>query len=426
MFRYRPLDKILDENELQNNSIYLPSGQADKYEMWTNFYWAGDKIVWKNLLIHFYLTMSDVLDLGFIEGKNDVNEKIIRDTFKAYISFNFTRFKKIDLKERGLNWFLDDDIVHQMLDYFGDGHKVSMQEMKLRILELCPVFFMAHSAYVKGVTPSNEKNGHNIIKWNNEDYARLQRLWTDFIFKISIPRDDHGEFVEAITNFPKYYLSELIKIGQPYAYILSFTKDPLNAAMWTMYTGNKGVCLEYKRDDGLRLRMPTSYSEKGVGYSWQNWPYSKTVYVAKRSHEFDSNFFMSITRLQNQYAESFYIDSQGNVSSIFNDMFNFDVERYKRLWCKWASIGNTKIQNWSYEKEYRILIQSEMEDFESKDQKTIQYDPSELKSITFGSATPEEAKFKIRNIVQKKWGEGVIKFYQQEINEEGEIIRTEA
>lgn len=371
MFRYRPLDKILGKNELKNNSIYLPSDQADKYEMWTNFYWAGDKIVWKNLLIHFYLTISDVVDLGFIDGgKSDDVEKAIRDTFKADVSFNFSRFKKINLKERGLNWFLADDIVHQMLDYLGDGHRVSMKEMKLRILELCPVFLMAHATYNTETKAVNGKPIHNIVEWDSEsyetEYVVLQRIWTDFLFKIHIPRDDHREFVEAVTNFPKYYLDELIKIGQPYTYILSFTKDPLNAAMWTMYTEDKGVCLEYKRDDGLRLRMPTSYSSSGIGYSWQNWSYSKTVYVAKRSHEFDSNFFTSITRLQNQYAQSFFIDSKGNVSSIFDDMFHFDDERRNRFWHKWAKIGNTKTKNWSYEKEYRILIQSEMGDFESK------------------------------------------------------------
>ena len=81
-----------------------------------------------------------------------------------------------------------------------------MREMKLRILELCPIFLMAYTAYIAEAKPFNRKSVHNIIKWDGKnyevDYTALQRFWTDLLFKISIPRDDHKEFIEAITVNP--------------------------------------------------------------------------------------------------------------------------------------------------------------------------------------------------------------------------------
>ena len=62
----------------------------------------------------------------------------------------------------------------------------------------------------------------------------------------------------------------------------------------------------------------------------------------------------------------------------------------------------TKIKDWAYEQEYRLVLADESSQFSEKSDRKLTYDFDSLKGIIFGMRTPTEDQMKIIKIIEKK------------------------
>jgi len=61
LYRFRPVDRLLDKNhELERQEIFFasPAQLNDPMEGFKDIFWKGDSIVWKNLFKHFLLCLN--------------------------------------------------------------------------------------------------------------------------------------------------------------------------------------------------------------------------------------------------------------------------------------------------------------------------------------------------------------------------------
>jgi hypothetical protein len=60
LYRFRPLSRLLDKNELLNQEIFFasPDSLNDPMEGFRDIFWQGDVIVWQNLFRHYLLCLE--------------------------------------------------------------------------------------------------------------------------------------------------------------------------------------------------------------------------------------------------------------------------------------------------------------------------------------------------------------------------------
>jgi hypothetical protein len=69
LYRFRPLRRLLDQNELLNQEIFFanPDNLNDPMEGFRDIFWQGDVIVWENLFRHYLLCLEwgySIVSLG--------------------------------------------------------------------------------------------------------------------------------------------------------------------------------------------------------------------------------------------------------------------------------------------------------------------------------------------------------------------------
>jgi hypothetical protein len=61
-----------------------------------------------------------------------------------------------------------------------------------------------------------------------------------------------------------------------------------------------------------------------------------------------------------------------------------------------------KLKDWSYEREYRLMLSGLVLDFSDKKSRTVTYNFDDLDGIIFGIKTPNQKKLEIFKIVEEK------------------------
>ena len=95
---------------------------------------------------------------------------------------------------------------------------------------------------------------------------------------------------------------------------------------------------------------------------------------------------------------------------------NLDIDAWrKKYWDVYIRDITVKSLDWEYENEYRVILQSFLHDYSSKNERALKYDFSCLKGIIFGIKTSLEHKVEIIKIIRKKCldsGRNAFDFYQ--------------
>lgn len=81
-----------------------------------------------------------------------------------------------------------------------------------------------------------------------------------------------------------------------------------------------------------------------------------------------------------------------------------DEEKWRsKYWQRFSNIVSTKLDEWSYENEYRLILSSMVHNyFENKNNRKLRYDFSDLSGIVFGLRTTVEDKVRIMKVIQEK------------------------
>ena len=72
VFRFRTIDRLLNDRELEDQYIYFanPDELNDPVEGLRNIVWHGDAIVWENFFIHYLRSLQMFVLLFFTTDRN--------------------------------------------------------------------------------------------------------------------------------------------------------------------------------------------------------------------------------------------------------------------------------------------------------------------------------------------------------------------
>ena len=88
--------------------------------------------------------------------------------------------------------------------------------------------------------------------------------------------------------------------------------------------------------------------------------------------------------------------TNGNMSFRAPDVYLNDDEWREKYWAGCLASQTTKLEDWAYEQEYRLILQQLMTDYSDPRARKLKYKFSDLKGIVFGIETPEQDKLEIR------------------------------
>lgn len=208
------------------------------------------------------------------------------------------------------------------------------------------------------------------------------------------------------SEFPEAYVQELEKIVYPEWYAACFMAECSNSSVWGHYGDNhKGVCLIYNvklDDDNKSINLNGIHGWGSSGPIYNNAPHRfHMIDYEKKYVEVD--FFKSLGRLTRPVLNEFWFSNeQGETSSCAEEMNSNEDSWRNRYWENFFHGVTTKLKDWQYEKEYRLIISNMLFDFSDSERRKLKYNFKELQGIIFGIKTSAEDKLKILKIIEKK------------------------
>ncbi|AYO23130.1 DUF2971 domain-containing protein [Vibrio owensii] len=199
-----------------------------------------------------------------------------------------------------------------------------------------------------------------------------------------------------------------------------FMSDYENASVWGHYGDNHtGVCLIYQSDDNdcISIKRPVSSSSNGeCSFEYKPSNLAKITYSDSANRSID--FFNSLGILPAHKARKHWFSShEGEISSLIN---NFDTSEWRsEYWKKFYRDITLKNEDWSYEKEHRLILTSMLFDFSTVEKRCLKYDFKQLKGVIFGVKTPIIDKVRIIKIIERlceEHGVDSFEFYQASYN----------
>jgi hypothetical protein len=108
----------------------------------------------------------------------------------------------------------------------------------------------------------------------------------------------------------------------------------------------------------------------------------------------------------------------GNRSPYGEHILGSEAAWRERYWENFYVGATRKLQVWSYEQEYRLVLASELIDFStSKDIRKAKYDFNDLDGIIFGMMTPTDKKLLIAKVSRK----GAVRANRTPRNDDAEV-----
>jgi hypothetical protein len=444
LYRFRSTRSLLDGfHELEKQEIYFspPDQLNDPMEGYKDVVWCGDAIVWRNLLRHYALCLLQSTYLFFVMGSEfdtkyiqnvignmpgDLPDAPIRDIYQI-VSINF-------LSENGVVAFVEAISTHP---YPVRRHEVTYH---LRNLHPLALLIIMNEIARRGLIRRNGSGNCPINFASLEQHARhLQKNIANKLINIPYQNDKREEFFASLElmnlqvqlisdindssnlsirhwnflfrDFPSIYASSTdILIHQPW-FTACFAADPTDASMWGTYgDGHRGVCLKFNTGSdntdtpGLNLygfngwsgnkeRITMSHS-----FSWNSFheiKYSKTY------PEID--FFRSIGRVASKHLTEFwYRGDSGEISLCASDVYTDKTAWREKYWKTFYDGITCKTPEWSHEKEYRLILSSNLYDFSDINSRKLVYKFPSLSGIIFGDKTRNSDKKDIIQIIRQK------------------------
>ncbi len=223
-------------------------------------------------------------------------------------------------------------------------------------------------------------------------------------YNVSPPNDDNRIFL--LFGFPDGYIQSIERIVYPDWYAACFMTKYSNSSVWGNY-GNKhqGVCLSFKAvtDNDrayIKLYGINGWGSSGPSYGIRDHTFYKIDYEKKHV---EVDFFRSLGRLPSPVLmKCWYTNENGSRSTCADDIFKYEDQWRERYWTKFYQGITTKIVDWMYEEEYRLILTGSILDYSDPESRKLKFDFNDLESITFGIKTSTEDKLKIMKIIESK------------------------
>lgn len=442
MYRFRSIYNLLDgHQELENQEIYFaPSDDLnDPMEGFLDVYWDGDAIIWENLLKHFLMCIEQFFSLNLIAGETvEIKTKEI-PVFKNRSVYPTDEYKKIYVQLE--KHFFEFEYIKKLPE------NLSNRNSPLRRSELITYLRLVHAYAIQSITSVYQEYGlvnkrtkrkrfqdlQNFIKEKDPLIEIINRAEKEFstkadlastFFSVAGKVTDELNLLTAFHNssmsissnkfflfyeFPQAYVSRIEEIVYPNWYTACFMSSCSNSSVWSHY-GNqhKGVCLKFKtiskgEKTQLNIEKVIGWNDNGATIGMVPLTFYKVNYENKH---IEIDFFQSLGRLQVFILRSqWYTDKDGNLSRCAKPISkDCEVEDkwHTEYWNSFYKGVTTKLMDWNYENEYRLIVTNMLDDFDTVKSRKLKYDFNSLEGIIFGIKTTTEDKLKIMKIIDDK------------------------
>jgi hypothetical protein len=222
--------------------------------------------------------------------------------------------------------------------------------------------------------------------------------------------DDRRSWLFVARDFPDYYVNALERLIYPDWHTACFVANPTNASMWGAYgDGQRGACLKFRtRPDKEGCRTLDLYRAN----SWSGGSDGVIAHYSYVPHRFEEirytadfpeiNFFQSLGTIPRSKLEFWYLGESGERSSVASMIWSGDESWRNDYWRKFSQSVSTKTPEWSHEKEYRLLLYSDMQRFDDVLSRKLKYRFADLVGISFGIKTTTADKIRIMRIIEQK------------------------
>ncbi|MHB1564475.1 MAG: DUF2971 domain-containing protein [Leptospirillum sp.] len=442
-YRFRSLDALLGEHqELEKQEIYFspPEQLNDPMEGYKDLVWQGDEIVWRNLIKHYLLCLTQTVLTAMISGEE--YQPVISKNFIFTTQHSLPTQSLKAIYQRICEIFFSSYNLNELPELLANcKHPFRRDEIEFCLRGLHPVAFnnvmkifreeslippAGESPPPPELTEENVVNSLfkvlNTIKDKDRriDPEALRHLFiaAGHIHKQCVLTRYLGEtnqlakaWHSIFYSFPEQYVDNLSNLVYFDWYTACFVADPTHAAMWGNYgVSHKGVCLKFRAEetDGnlsvLKVRGIVGWhggpNGGGPNYGEIPLPFEKVTYSEKMA---EIDFFRSIGRLPIPALKSgWYTDDTGQVSECAEAVLSQTQDWHQSYWASFRAITLTKLQDWQFENEYRLRLTSALDSFREANDRKLTYRFSDLEGIIFGIRTPLEDKVRIFNIIATK------------------------
>ncbi|MUL01112.1 DUF2971 domain-containing protein [Aliivibrio fischeri] len=438
-YRFRKISSLLGEfQELENQSIYFadPESLNDPMEGFRDMYWSGDYIVWRNLFKHYLLCLEKLSSLLLISGEEHPISK--QDILVLSNDALFPTLEYKILFEKMVNDFFDNKNVLKLIE------DISNRTTPIRKNEL---FFYLNNVHqfaldiIFNVYESNNLIPKREKQATSSDKAIKNLIDTDFIgqleksLKESIDGDKvvnalfsaqrstyyqmdlihtyNGIFNQSTKNknlvlvdFPDAYIEQLETLVFPEWYTACFMSECKSSSVWGHYGDNhSGACLIFSSENidnknFLNLKGRNGYSSvDGPTYGFSKREFYPINYVEGYG---EIDFFRMLGRLPTFTIQSMWYSLDGEISKCADNMMDSEDKWRDNYWNNFYRDIAIKSQDWSYEHEYRLILENSFDSFSEPKDRSLNYEFKSLKGIIFGIKTSKEDKLKILKIIEEK------------------------
>lgn len=449
LYRFRSTDRLLgDSAELQEQTIYFarPAELNDPVEGLRDVFWQGDEIIWRNLFRHYLLCLDRACSLLSICGEDHPFD------WNAIPVVAFEQPALTAPQSQIIESFLADNVVHSYLQSLAERttpirrDELAAHFRALHLFAVCTVYVcyeqhnfvpphtikpeirqqckaaIAEAARVLPVVKKFEAERAEGERFIEAFYAANKQICEQMdlnnLFSGAVdPSRTNKNFV--FLNFPDEYVRQVERLMYPEWYAACFTEDCCNSSLWGHYASNHaGVCLKFRVtiNAGRRvipLSRVTGWGSNGPMHGKIDHEFLRIDYAGKPP---PMDFFRSLGRLPMPMLRQFwYSDQSGHRSECGSEVLKGDEEWRKKYWSAFQRNITTKLADWGYEKENRLVLCSSLLDFSDASARMAKYDFADLDAIIFGINTPRAEKIEIRKIVEEKCrasGRRDFKFFQ--------------
>ncbi len=452
LYRFRPLDRLLDKNELRNQEIYFasPDQLNDPMEGFRDIFWKGDEIVWNNFFRHFVICLDNAFSQWLICGEVEPVE------WKHIPVFNHGDLNEgvphKELEKEILTEFFGEPIVAQFIE------ALASQPFPIRRDELAAHLRAVHILALNIIRDAYTRRGlHPAVAEPDalrEASRKTIKLALDSVLKLRAMADEHPvdeyqvdtfyslrkqttaqlDFINfynglvdfgqsnrnfVVLTFADEYVGQVESLVYPEWYAACFMADCRNSAIWGSYGNNHtAVCLKFNATNvankpGLSLRRQVGLNAGGPIVDFFPHPFKKITY--ENQHE-PVDFFRSLGRFPIPVLrQHWYSDETGKQSPCGEEIFRADAAWRDRYWDRLYHAITRKLSDWSHEQEYRLVLDDYFLNFRDPATRTLRYKFADLEGLIFGIKTPVKAKLDICRIIEEKCraeGRKDFKFYQ--------------
>lgn len=428
LYHYRSIDSAI--KEIENQTFHFSSREEvnDPLEGYVRVFWQGDQAAWEGLLRNYVCSVFNEIEYYLAAG--DLENQ------KHPFLLDIHAFDDVPLGEilRKLgDKFLENPIIQEVVNYCGrQGRRLYSEELTIilrliheialilcietnRDLKTVPDEECEH--LLKGFEQGKEltyKTLHTMLSAENKraEEIKLMAQFCEDMFEERVlmasetdmrfygNRDDsdgiNHTLKEAVQrrdwlflklDYPKTYIRELQEMIYPKGYMVCFSKQNNNSAMWGNYADNhRGVCLVYETDSDQCISVNNhKHCVKAVTYD---------------ARLLERNFFETVGRLTHPQFES-WLTGRDGISQCYKKIVRDLDDWRERYWEAFDAKYYQKIKAWEHEQEYRIVLNDMLDSYDKPEDRNLPYNPEHLTGVIFGVRTSEYDKKRIMESLKK-------------------------